>query len=179
MAHFNDDVFLNRLLVPYNGQSSPKDWLRGFRRIAIASEWKDLETVQRAFSLMHGAAKSWLKSNKDSNEWSYKEFADELLRKFSQTQVDGAAGTMGNSHIEKPKHKWGYRLCYACRKKGHEAKDCPNPRTDGRSRNVTEGHVARIAALPLVEVDTGSDPAPLGKGFSFQNAIAGWSSPLQ
>jgi hypothetical protein len=87
MAEFimdSDRAVISRLLVPYIGRKDPKEWLRTFRKVALASEWSEVKSKSMAYAYMQQEADKWLESQPDSDAWSLEEFGEKLIRRFSR-----------------------------------------------------------------------------------------------
>jgi hypothetical protein len=87
MAEFimdSDRAVISRLLVPYNGRKDPKEWLRTFRKVALASEWSEVKSKRMAYAYMQKEADKWFESQLDSDTWSLEEFGEKLIKRFSR-----------------------------------------------------------------------------------------------
>jgi hypothetical protein len=87
MAEFimdSDRAVISRLLVPYTGRKDPKEWLRTFRKVALASEWSDVKCQSMTYAYMQQEADKWLESQPDSDACSLEEFGEKLLKRFSR-----------------------------------------------------------------------------------------------
>jgi hypothetical protein len=55
MAKFimdSDRAVISRLLTPYTGCKDPKEWLRTFRKVVLASEWSEVKSKRMAYAYM-------------------------------------------------------------------------------------------------------------------------------
>lgn len=168
MAHGEYGVDRGGWLVPYMGHSDPAAWLRIVRTAAEVNGWTDSKCKSMACAFIQGAADKWLESNRDFEGWSFEEFGKALVKKFSPNSGRRVHRKRGSARA---------RLCYACRKRGHLAKDCPDRATDGFGKLslATSTENVEKAEIQGPQKDKG-EVVVEGSRFSYREALKGWSS---
>ena len=171
MSNKDQRVVRSGSLIPYTGHSNPAEWLRTVRAAAVANGWSDSKCKSMACAFIQGDADEWLESNRDFDGWSFEDFGKALVKKFSLVRTHRVHRKRGSARA---------RLCYACRKRGHLAKDCRDHAGDGIGKLCLAANGLDIAEKAETEgPQKDKEEVVEGSGFSFRQALKGWSTPTR